>query len=226
MPRAIQLQHKSFAFKADQVNEDGTFSGYASTFGNLDHGGDIVAPGAFSESIIAIKATGAPLPLLWQHDYTRPIGGSEDLREDAKGLYMQGFLVIDKVKQAQEAHALMQRKIVRAMSIGYRVISSTTDDVTGIRTLKKVDLVEISPVTFPMNDLARIDQVKSILEGGKLPTLKEFESFLREAGGFSKTQAAAIASRGLAYLHRSESDGEGSFGAKLLSILNTPRHSQ
>jgi HK97 family phage prohead protease len=163
---------------------------------------------------------------LWQHDYTRPIGGSEDLREDAKGLYMQGFLVIDKVKQAQEAHALMQRKIVRAMSIGYRVISSTTDDVTGIRTLKKVDLVEISPVTFPMNDLARIDQVKSILEGGKLPTLKEFESFLREAGGFSKTQAAAIASRGLAYLHRSESDGEGSFGAKLLSILNTPRHSQ
>lgn len=218
------LQRKNFAFKADQVNEDGTFSGYASVFGNIDHGNDIVAPGAFTESIAGIKASGAPLPALWQHDYTQPIGGYTDLREDSKGLYVQGFLMKSDIAKAQEAHALLQRKVVRGMSIGYYTIDSSTDERTNVRTLKKLDLVEVSLVTFAMNDLAQVDQVKSILQDGRLPSLKEFEAFLREAGGFSKSQATAIAGGGLAKLLRSESGAQdGATGRKLLDILTSKK---
>jgi len=201
---ALPLQHKQFAFKADAVNDDGTFSGYGSVFGNVDSYREIVAPGAFKESLKAIKAAGDPLPALWQHDQAQPIGGYTSLQEDEHGLKVEGFLMLDEVAKAREAFALMKRRVVKGLSIGYYVLSDSYDEKERIRTLTKLDLVEVSVVTFPANPEAQVDAVKAAIAAGKLPSMKEFERFLREAG-FSKTEAAAIASGGLSKLLRSES---------------------
>lgn len=212
------MQFKQFAFKTSQVNDDGTFSGYGSVFGNVDSYNEIVAPGAFADSLAAIKASGDPLPALWQHRQDEPIGGYDLLQEDDIGLKVEGWLLTGQVVRATEAHALMKRRVVKGLSIGYYVLADSWDEKSRIRTLTKLDLREISIVTFPANELAQVDAVKSLLAKGQLPTLSQFEDFLREAG-YSKTQAALIASKGLKeLLSRSES---GSNNSDALSALRT-----
>ena len=206
------LRRKQFAFKAEDVNEDGTFTGYGSVFGVLDSYREIVMPGAFKDSLKAIKASGDPLPALWQHRTDQPIGGYTELMEDSRGLKVTGFLLKDEIRLAAEAYALMKARIVKGLSIGYYVLDDSYNEKDGIRKLNKLDLQEISPVTFPANVEALVDNVKSaltlMLKTGQLPSLKDFEDFLREAG-FSKTQATAIAGGGLSkLLSRGEPAGE------------------
>lgn len=217
------LQRKQFAFKADKVDDDGTFSGYGSVFGNVDSYREVVAPGAFAESLKAIAESGDPLPALWQHRSDEPIGGYDLLAEDERGLKCSGWLMVKEIPLAAQAHALMKRRVVKGLSIGYYVEASDYNEKTGIRTLTKLDLQEISIVTFPANVEALVDDVKSKLSAGQLPSLKEFEKHLREAG-FSKTQAAAIANGGLSKLLRSESGDPSEAnrtGEKLAALLRS-----
>lgn len=207
------LLHKNFAFKADSVADDGTFTGYGSVFGNVDSYGEIVMPGAFSKSLKDIRDGGDPLPMLWNHKSDEPIGGYTSLEEDARGLKVSGFIMIDDVARAREIHALMKRRVIKGLSIGYYVDEDSKDAKTGSRLLHKLDLREISPVTFPANVEAEIESVKSaiteILTKGNLPTVKQFEELLREVG-FSKSQAAVVANGGLSKLSRGEPGGEKS----------------
>jgi len=215
--KTMSIKHKQVAFKTDTVNDDGTFSGYGSVFGNVDSYREIVAPGAFSESLKAIEKSGDPLPALWQHKSNEPIGGYDILSEDSRGLKLSGFLLKDEIPRAAEAYALMKRRIVKGLSIGYYVLEDSYNEKDNIRTLTKLDLQEISIVTFPANAEAQIDAVKSLLRHGDLPTLKEFEDYLREAG-FSNSQAKAIAGNGLSkLLAQREAGGEK---ANVLSALN------
>lgn len=211
------LKVRDFDLEVKSVGDDGTFSGYGSVFGVVDSYKEIVAPGAFAESLAELAAKGRPVPVLWMHRSDQPIGIWDELREDERGLHGSGTLLTKDVAQSREAHALMKARAVTGLSIGYWVRESSYDEKTGIRTLTKLELVEVSLVTFPANDEARVEAVKFKLARGQLPTLPEFESFLREAG-FSKSQRAAIASRGLAYLLRSESEGAATNeGIKALS---------
>lgn len=201
------LLHKQFAFKADAVKDDGTFVGYGSVFGNVDSYGDIVMPGAFKKSLGAIKTGGDPLPMLWNHKSDEPIGGYTSLEEDERGLKVSGFILINEVARAKEIFALMKARVVKGLSIGYYEVEAEQDKKSGNRLLHELDLREISPVTFPANTAAEIEGVKAhivkTLRDGDMPSLKEFEDFLREAG-FSKSQAAAIANGGLSKLLRGE----------------------
>jgi uncharacterized protein len=202
------LKVRDFDLSINSVADGGGFTGYGSVFGVVDSYQEVVAAGAFAESLNDLRAKGRPVPVLWQHRGDTPIGIWDTLVEDDRGLKGEGTLLIADVAQAREAHALMKAKAVSGLSIGYWVRESSFDEKTGIRTLTKLDLVEISLVTFPANDDARIDAVKMKLAHGGLPTLPEFEGLLREAG-FSKTQAAVVANRGLKHLlDRSESEGE------------------
>src|SRR5690606_142821 len=101
--------------------------------------------------------------------------------------------------------SLIREKAVSGLSIGYFVKRSQTDPATGIRHLLELELSEMSVVVAPANEGARIDLIKARLAYGELPSLPEFEKLLREAG-FSKSQSAVIANRGLAHLLRSESE--------------------
>ena len=201
-----ELQHKAFAFKADVVEEDGTFKGYGSVFGNVDSYGEIVAPGAFLDSLKTIAKSGDPLPALWQHRSGEPIGGYTLLEEDKRGLKVEGFLVLDD-PVAKRAHLYMQKRVVKGLSIGYYVRDSSFDEKTGIRTLRKLDLVEISVVTFPANADAQVDSVKSARAAGKA-TVRQVEEFLRDAG-FTKTVAAGMAGSYGAQVRR-DSDSKNS----------------
>lgn len=205
-----ELHHRSMAFKAAEVADDGTFSGYGSVFDVKDSYGDVVMPGAFKESLKRIKATGAPLPALWQHRSDQPIGGYTELSEDQYGLKVEGFLLVDEIPLARQAFALMKKKIVRGLSIGYYIEDGFYNEKDKVFQLRKLDLVEVSPVTFPANDKAQIDGVKSIrdmIQRGDKPTVREFEEHMRELG-FSKTEAAAIAGKGYSQLFRGEPGGE------------------
>lgn len=214
----LKVRDFSLLIKANSIADDGTFEGYGSVFGgDPDSYGEIVAPGAFTESLKELSAKGRTVPILWQHRADTPIGVYELIEEDAHGLKVRGRLLIDDVSQAREAYALLKAGAVTGLSIGYWVRQAAYDEKTGIRTLLKLDLVEVSLVTFPAKDDARVEAVKFKLERGQLPTKPEFEKALREAFPFSKSQAAAIASHGLDYLLRSESAGAG----ELKSISET-----
>jgi len=202
---------QDFALQVKDLADDGTFTGYGSIFGNVDRGGDKVMPGAFSESLVQHRREGTKVLMLWQHDAHEPIGVWEDLAEDAKGLWGRGRLILE-VQKAREVHALMKVGAIGGLSIGYRERDADQDG--NVRLLKKLDLYEISPVSFPMNRRARIEAVKSermeefarrLRDGDPMP-VKAFEDLLREAG-VPKAMAVQIASVGYAKAIRSESEG-------------------
>lgn len=202
----MKIEHKTFPFELKAVEKTGEFAGYLSVFNVVDAYRDIVVPGAFAETLAEWNTKGRLPPVLWQHRSGEPIGPFTKMHEDKKGLYVEGRLLVDDLQRAKEAHVLMEHKVVSGMSIGFETIGEEWDKDTRTRKLTKVKLWEGSIVTFPANEHAQVEAVKSALGGGGLPDVRTFEAFLREAG-FSKTQSAAIANRGLAYLLRSESEG-------------------
>ena len=211
------MNKKDLSFEIKAVSDDGLFSGYASVFDNVDSYGDIVRKGAFVESISEWEAKGKMPPILWNHDPSDPIGIYTKMQEDDKGLYVEGKLLIDVVPRAKQTHALMKAGVIDGLSIGYRVKEYLYNVDEEVTELIKLSLREVSIVTFPANPETRIEAVKSRLDAGELPTLPEFEKFLREAG-FSKSQATAIAGHGLRKL-LSDSAPEAKSIQNALNIL-------
>ncbi len=216
------MNKKDLSFEIKAVSDDGLFSGYASVFDNVDSYGDIVRKGAFVESIGEWESKGKMPPILWNHDPSDPIGIYTKMQEDDKGLYVEGKLLIDDVPRARQTHALMKAGVIDGLSIGYRVKEYLYNVDEEVTELIKLSLREVSIVTFPANPETRIEAVKSRLDAGELPTLPEFEKFLREAG-FSKSQATAIAGHGLRKL-LSDSAPEAKSIQNALNILKGTNH--
>jgi uncharacterized protein len=139
------------------VEADGVFEGYASLFGVVDLGKDMVEPGAFAESIGRRGAKG--VKMLWSHDPAEPIGVWDIIREDLLGLKVRGRLNL-QVSRAREVRALMQSGAIDGLSIGFKTVAARRDPRTGIRKLSRIDLFEVSLVTFPMLPEARVTAVK------------------------------------------------------------------
>jgi HK97 family phage prohead protease len=148
-----------------EVEADGSFCGYASLFGEADLSRDVVLPGAFKKSIGARGPGG--IRMLFQHDPAAPIGVWQEIREDARGLFVRGRLM-PEVARAREVLALMRAGAIDGLSIGFRTVKGRTDAKTGVRKLLEVDLWEISVVTFPMLPAARVSAVKGMGEGAQL----------------------------------------------------------
>jgi len=215
----MKLLHKDFSFQLKAVDEAGVIEGYASVFGGApDLYGDVIAPGAFADSLTAHRRAGTMPLMLWGHDGSSPpIGNWVDVAEDGKGLWAKGEIDLEDSMGAR-VHRALKRKAMKGLSIGYETKTSEADPKRpGVRILTGVDLWEISPVNFPAQPRAAVDNVKSFTANGALPSLPEFENYLREAG-FSKSQATAIAGKGLAHLIRSES-GEGDQRAAFMRAL-------
>lgn len=209
----MSYKTKAVPLELKELDDSGTFTGYGSVFSVTDYGNDVVEPGAFEASIKAWKNSGRAVPALWQHKTDEPIGTWTELSEDDHGLLGKAELWLDESPYARIAHKGMQTKAITGLSIGYRVKRESFDRKNGVNRLHELELVEISVVTNPMNDFARVSAVKSIdqiLKEGRVPSLPEFEDFLCEAG-FSRTQAKAIAGNGLRkLLDRCEADGKSS----------------
>ena len=215
---------KSVELDLKSLTDAGRFSGYGSVFGNVDKGGDVVEFGAFGKSLELWAKSGRSVPTLWQHKTDEPIGAWSNLTEDKHGLLGDSDLWIEDAPYARIAHKGMKTKTITGLSIGYRIKRDSYDKKTGVTTLHELDLVEISVVTNPMNDAARMTDVKSMVESGKLPTMKEYEDFLREAGGFSKSQATALAVHGLSKLLRGEpGDTKGDDLSAILACIQNAK---
>jgi uncharacterized protein len=138
---------------------DGVFAGYASLFDTPDLSNDVIAPGAFTQSL----ARRAPrdIKLLFQHDASQPIGVWTTLREDARGLYVEGQLTLAN-SNAANIQALLRSGAIDGLSIGFKTITAARNARTGQRRLTKLDLWEISIVTFPMLPQAKINALKKL----------------------------------------------------------------
>lgn len=135
------------------IDDEGRFGGYASVFGRLDESGDIVLPGAFRGSL---TKRGSPrVRMLFQHDPKEPVGTWETIAEDGFGLWVEGQLT-GGVPRADALRRLIERRAVDGLSIGFRTVRASREAGTGHRRISEIDLWEISIVTFPMLDTARI----------------------------------------------------------------------
>ncbi|MEL7150241.1 MAG: HK97 family phage prohead protease [Pseudomonadota bacterium] len=158
------------------VTEGSVIEGYASLFGAVDRGGDVVEPGAYAASLKSLDAAKRRVRMLWQHDPSEPIGVWDEVREDGKGLYVKGRLLPD-VARAREAAALLEAGAIEGLSIGYRTVRSTKDE-HGRRRLKELELWEVSLVTFPMLPDARVGAKGESPEDG---LMREFAAVIQEA---------------------------------------------
>ncbi len=208
-----------FEFDKKDISDDGTFKGYGSTFGGKpDSYGDIINEGAFKDTLLKGGRNGFGVAMLYQHQSDKPIGVWTTLAEDKKGLYVEGKLAME-VQLAKEAHALMKMGALRGLSIGYDLKGIPSDeavsfdDKKNIRYLKKLNLWEISPVTFPANTRARITGVK-MLEEAK--NIREFEEILRDLG-LSHRQSLYITS----LCKENLQNGKNVEAESLKKILNT-----
>jgi uncharacterized protein len=175
MSESAILHTGFYSFGLKSITEDGTFEGYASTFGNLDLQGDIVLPGAFTETL---KKTMGKVPVLMAHDSSQIVGFGTNASEDDRGLRVTGQFTPDSdAGRNAAAIARHAQKIGHklGLSMGYKVRKDGADwdEQTGIRKLKAVDLYEYSIAAVPANPRARMTRVK---------TVREAEAALRDLG--------------------------------------------
>lgn len=178
------------ALELKSLDDAGIFTGYASVFGNEDQGGDIVARGAFAKSLAQRGPRG--IKMLYEHDPCQPIGVWDEFTEDDRGLFGKGRLLLD-LQKGREVHALMKASALDGLSIGYRVTRATQDRAKPhLRVLEEVDLREVSAVMFPMNEEAVIETVKSIDAPLDSDFVRQFERWLMQDAGFSRSKARHI----------------------------------
>jgi len=179
-----------------------TFEGYGAVFGNVDAYGDIIEPGAFASFLSDAQSGKQQWPaMLSQHggwgmsaDDMTPVGVWAELSEDGKGLKVKGQLA--ETARGRDLYTLMKmspRPAINGLSIGYipKEWEPRSKPEDPRRRIKKVDLIEISPVTFPANNRARVDSVKS----ADSIRVRDAETALRDAG-FSANEAKAILATG------------------------------
>lgn len=198
-------QRLDIPLKLKSVSESGEFEGYGSVFGVKDSYDDVVVPGAFSKSLHSWREKNALPAMLWQHQMDEPIGVYTEMKEDDVGLYVKGRLLIDDDPLSKRAHAHMKAGSLTGLSIGYMLKDWEYDREKGVFLLKEIDLWEVSPVTFPSNDEARVSDVKSAFARGETPSQKSIERVLRDVG-LSRTQAKAFMAGGYGNLSQRDAD--------------------
>jgi HK97 family phage prohead protease len=180
-----------------KAGDGGTIEGYGSVFDTVDQGGDIVAPGAFTNSLRA----GRKVKMLMQHDPSDVIGVWDEMEEDAKGLRVKGRL-LTTVRKGAEAYELAKAGAIDGLSIGYRTVKSM--DRNGKRVIIQADLWEVSLVAFPMNELARIDAVKAAEMSER-----DIERLLTRDAGLSRSVAQRLLAGGYDAIKAMRDAGDG-----------------
>lgn len=191
----MSLSRRVSPFEIKAFGDGGTFEGYASVFNVVDSYADTVAPGAFTRTLQEASNSRRMPAMLWQHDTSQPIGVWTDLTQDEHGLYVKGMIA--DTTAGRDAYQLLKVGALSGLSIGYRTVKSRVNKDTAVRKLLDLDLMEISPVTFPANDAARVRSVKATEWDAR-----EWEAQLRDVCGLSQRQAKAFIADGLRGLRR------------------------
>lgn len=156
----MEHEFKKMRFKMDAYNEEeGIFSGYGAVFENIDSGGDIIEPGAFTKTLAEGWERVKVLAL--HNDFWLPIGRPVELREEPNGLFISGK--ISDTTMGRDVKVLLKDGVLNELSIGYDPIIFDYDE-NGIRHLREIKLWEVSVVTWAMNPEAVITSYKSMQE--------------------------------------------------------------
>lgn len=207
-----------FEIKADHEDDDFVFiKGIASSFGNTDRTGDIIEPGAFKKTIKLMKSGERKVAFLNQHRMDQPIGVVDTLKEVGLTMVFEGRLAREN-SIVKDMLPLLKMGALHSVSIGFNIVESEMDE-DGIRTIKEVDLWELSIVTIPANEKAKITSVKNdeenpvdkdekIIDAEKaesIGTKKEYEQMLKYTGMFTKKATMYLASKFTENSKRSDS---------------------
>jgi hypothetical protein len=219
------LLHKTISLSdvaLKMEGDTGKFAGYASVFGGVDSYGDTIVKGAFESTL---RNNGKP-KMFFNHDWSMPIGKWTVAKEDDHGLYVEGELT-PGLALSSDVRAAMKHGTLDGLSIGGMLKKGDFEETEKGRIIRKwSSLMEVSPVVFPADGAARIDlsSVKGhafgeLLESEitSIETIREFESFLRDAGGLSKGAAQALTARAKALFN--ERDAGEQVDAKALAEL-------
>lgn len=204
------LQRKTLNLDACEVKvegDNGRFAGYASVFGGVDSYGDTILKGAYEYTL---KKNGKPKMFVNHNDYMLPVGKWITAKEDDKGLFVEGELTLG-MGAANDAHAAMKHGTIDGLSIGYMLKADDFDHLEGgNRIIKRISrLVEVSIVTWPADTAARVDLSSVKAEGiEEIESIRDFEYFLRDAGGMSRELAKALASRAQVVFGQREAGGD------------------
>ncbi|WP_252959421.1 HK97 family phage prohead protease [Pseudomonas simiae] len=187
--------------KFDSSGKTGTFEGYASVFGVVDSDGDIIMPGAFKK---ALSSQSRQVGMFFNHrTWELPVGKWLLLEEDSKGLLTRGELT-PGLSVSTDLRAAMEHKTVEGMSVGFTVLKDDFDLISTGRAFKNVQaLREISICTFPANEQATVESMKSL---ESITTIRDVEHWLRDSAGLSKSQALGFIAR-IKSAVRSDSEG-------------------
>lgn len=202
----------------------GRFRGYGSTFGNVDRGGDVCAPGCFADTIAEHKAAGTMPDMYWMHDSKEPVGDWIDWSEDAKGLVVEGQIWTGdrETECSRKAYNVACGTGLKGLSIGYKTKAASRDQKSGARRLEAVAVSELSIVgAQAMNPRATVQSIKSIFADGQVPSIRELEDMLRDAG-MSATMAKALLAGGYKSMPRDE-DTARTTGQEIAELLRIRR---
>ena len=192
--QGARRETRDFSLSLRATGDEGIIEGFGSVFGQEDSYGDVVVPGAFAASLAEHRAAKTMPAMLWQHRQDQPIGVWEEMEEDQRGLRVKGRLAMD-VAAAREAYALVKVGAISGLSIGFLTKEDDYDPKTNIRTVRAVDLWEVSLVTFPAAKSARVTRIKAAAVDEILKP-SDAERWLRDvAADVSKSQATAFVSR-------------------------------
>jgi hypothetical protein len=229
-----QMYRVTFDTELKFADVPGKFSGMGAVFGNADAYGDVIAKGAFSETLRDWERRAKYPPMLLMHggvpfggsaDAMLPVGKWDSMEETSKGLRVEGALFALGTERGQYLYEGLKSGAIDGLSIGYAAKKFTlgTKPSEPRRILESIDLKEVSIVTFPANDQARIGSVKS---SDHIKTIREYETAIREELGFSHARAKAIASHGFKAdpgPRDEDADGGNAALARLLRSIQTPR---
>jgi HK97 family phage prohead protease len=214
-----------FELKTLPDGETHVFEGYGSVFGTLDSYNDTIVKGAFKQTLKDWKAQAKLPKMLLQHggggffssnaDDMVPIGKWDEMREDDHGLFMRGRLFDIDTDRAKSTYAALKEGELDGLSIGFRTKKFKFDEATSVRTLTEIQLFEVSLVTFPANEPARVTGVKA---DGVLPSERDFERWLRREAGFTEDEAKTIIAKGYRQVRREAKPSDDDCAAFVASL--------
>lgn len=197
----MDMEIKSTRWEVKNADsKTGRVEGYASVFGVVDQGGDVIEKGAFAKSIAEYEKRGTMPLMLSQHKSTSPTGEWDVMYEDEYGLFMGGNLWVNdspsrfSIEQSRQDFNLLASKTGSGFSIGYQIPDGGSKFSDNIRHLTEIKLVETSAVSFPMNELALPTLVKGT-DYNVIPTERQLEKVLKDIG-LSKAQSRALIAKG------------------------------
>ncbi len=177
-------------FKA--VDNTRSFTCYGNVKNVVDHARDRVIDGAYRDSIAAHKNAGTMPKMFWMHNpWDLPIGTWTEMEEDSKGLLMTGIFA-DTTK-GRDTYHLYKEKALDSFSLGYNVNDEKWNQTLGCNDLIKVDIVEVSAVTFACNEESQLVDIKTRLHDGEFLSKSDLRKLLESTpAGLSKRQIARI----------------------------------